>query len=238
MEAEIQARIEAANEKTFKIIEDYISNGYLENLAKLLVYLPEERRNTAIQQLPEYIRNKVCAILNAFDKKKNSDADVLSAVGTVLKTAGFYGKTAADEVIQNDDMVFVNAGKDEREKFFQENPLLSMNVEYYLMDMELLCDLDNRAIQKWLREVDRQDLAMALKGCSEKVKDKVLYNLSNRAAEMFKEDMEFMGPVRKSDVLEKQKKVIRILKKLCDEGEIVLPYGLGILGGLNDGCFC
>lgn len=218
----VRARFDAANQKTFDLIEGFIAGGYEENLARLLIYLPKERRAAALQKLPESVREKVSSILNTFGEKKNSDPDVMSAVGTVLKNADFYGEKAAHEIIQNGDIYFLSAVKSENKNLFEVNPLLSMNVEYYLVNMNVLVEIDDRSFQKWLREVDSQDLAKALKGTDAAVQEKIFRNMSQRAAVMLREDMEFMGPVRKSDVLETQKKLIGILKRLNEEGEIVI----------------
>ena len=223
----VKTRFDAANQKTFDLIEDFIAGGYEENLARLLIYLPDERRRLALQKLPENVREKVSSILNIFSEKKNSDPDVMSAVGTVLKNADFYGEKAAREIIQNGDIYFLSAVESENKNLFEVNPLLSMNVEYYLVNMNVLVDIDDRSIQKWLREVDSQDLAKALKGTDAAVQDKIFRNMSQRAAEMLREDMEFMGPIRKSDVIETQKKLIGILKRLNEEGEIVISRVLG-----------
>lgn len=218
----VRARFDAANQKTFNIIEDFIAGGYEENLARLLIYLPDERRRLALQKLPENVREKVSSILNTFGEKKNSDPDIMSAVGTVLKNADFYGEKAAHEIIQNGDIYFLSAIESENKNLFEVNPLLSMNVEYYLVNMNVLIDLDDRSLQKWLREVETQDLAKALKETDAEVQNKIFRNMSQRAAAMLREDMEFMGPIRKSDVLETQKKLIGILKRLNEEGEIVI----------------
>jgi flagellar motor switch protein FliG len=223
----VKSRFDAANQKTFNIIEDFIAGGYEENLARLLVYLPKERRSAALQSLPESVREKVSSILNTFSEKKNSDPDVMSAVGTVLKNADFYGEKAAHEIIQNGDIYFLSAVESESKNLFEVNPLLSMNVEYYLVNMNVLVDIDDRSIQKWLREVETQDLAKALKGTDAEVQEKIFINMSQRAAAMLREDMEFMGPVRKSDVIETQKKLIGILKRLNEEGEIVISKRFG-----------
>ena len=223
----VKTRFDAANQKTFDLIEDFIAGGYEENLARLMIYLPKERRSAALQSLPETVREKVSSILKTFGEKKNSDPDVMSAVGTVLKNACFYGEKAAREIIQNDDIYFLSAVEIENKNLFEVNPLLSMNVEYYLVNMNVLFDIDDRSIQKWLREVDSQDLAKALKETDAEVQDKIFRNMSQRAAAMLREDMEFMGPVRKSDILETQKKLIGILKRLNEEGEIVISRVFG-----------
>lgn len=212
-----------ANDKTFSIIEDFISSGYIENLAKILIYLPEARRKFALQKLPKEVQEKVSALLDSYSQKKNCDADVLSAVGFVLKKSGFYGAKAAGEVLSGRDVLFMNVMQEKSEDLFSVNPLLSMNLEYYLVNMEILTQIDDRSIQRWLREVSNDELAKALISASKDVQDKVFGNMSRRAALLLQQDIEFMGPVRKSDVLESQKKMMEVLKQLEERGEIVIP---------------
>jgi flagellar motor switch protein FliG len=87
--------------------------------------------------------------------------------------------------------------------------------------------LDDRAIQRVLRDVDNNDLEIALKGSNEEVKSVVLKNLSKRLASMIEEDIEFMGPVRMKDVEEAQQKIVAIIRKLEDSAEIVISRGGG-----------
>ena len=87
--------------------------------------------------------------------------------------------------------------------------------------------LDDRAIQRVLRDVDNNDLAIALKGSGEQVQNAIFNNLSKRLAAMIKEDMEFMGPVRMKDVEEAQQKIVNIIRKLEDSAEIIISRGGG-----------
>ena len=87
--------------------------------------------------------------------------------------------------------------------------------------------LDDRAIQRVLRDVDNNDLAVALKSSNEEVQAAIFNNMSKRLAEMIKEDMEFMGPVRMKDVEEAQQKIVNIIRKLEDSAEIVISRGGG-----------
>ncbi len=82
--------------------------------------------------------------------------------------------------------------------------------------------LDDRSIQKVLREVDQVDLAKALKNVDDEVKDKFFKNMSKRATDMLKEEMEFMGPMRVSDILEQQNKIVDLIRRLEESGEIVI----------------
>jgi flagellar motor switch protein FliG len=85
--------------------------------------------------------------------------------------------------------------------------------------------LDDRAVQQVLREIDTKELALALKVCSEEVKQKVTKNMSERAATMLQEDMEFMGPVRLRNVEEAQQRIVNVIRKLEEAGEIIISRG-------------
>ena len=87
--------------------------------------------------------------------------------------------------------------------------------------------IDNRSVQRVLREVESQDLALALKGASPEVSEKIFTNMSTRAADMLREDIEFMGPVRLRDVEEAQQRVVNIIRRLEETGEIVVARGGG-----------
>ena len=87
--------------------------------------------------------------------------------------------------------------------------------------------LDDRAIQRVLREVDNADLELALKSTTDEVANAIFKNLSKRLAAMIKEDMEFMGPVRMKDVEEAQQKIVGIIRRLEDSAEIVISRGGG-----------
>ena len=85
--------------------------------------------------------------------------------------------------------------------------------------------LDDRSIQRVLREVDARDLAIALKGASDAVKEKIFKNMSQRARQMLQEEMEYMGPVRVKQIEEAQQKIISIIRRLEEAGEIVIIRG-------------
>ncbi len=85
--------------------------------------------------------------------------------------------------------------------------------------------LDDRSLQRVLREIDVKDLSLALKGATEDLRQKFFRNMSRRAAEMLEEDMQFMGPVRVRDVEECQQKIVSVVRQLEDAGEIVIARG-------------
>ena len=108
-----------------------------------------------------------------------------------------------------------------------EEPELADEIRKKMFVFEDILLLDDRAIQRVLRDVDNNDLAVALKGANEEVQNVIFKNLSKRLAAMIREDMEFMGPVRMKDVEEAQQKIVGIIRKLEDSAEIVISRGGG-----------
>lgn len=111
-------------------------------------------------------------------------------------------------------------------EYLEENdPELAEDIKKRLFVFEDILRLDDRALQRIMREVDMKDLSLALKGATEELKAKFFKNMSKRAAEMLKEDMDYMGPVRVKDVEEAQQKVVNVVRGLEEQGEIVIATG-------------
>ncbi|HJW26047.1 MAG TPA: FliG C-terminal domain-containing protein, partial [Rhodocyclaceae bacterium] len=102
------------------------------------------------------------------------------------------------------------------------DPDLAQRILDEMFVFENLMDIDDRSIQLILREVQSDSLVMALKGASEALREKIFKNMSQRAAEMLREDLEAKGPVRVSEVEAEQKEILKIVRRLADEGQIVL----------------
>ena len=108
-----------------------------------------------------------------------------------------------------------------------EEPELADEIRKKMFVFEDILLLDDRAIQRVLREVDNADLELALKSTTEEVQNVIFKNLSKRLAAMIKEDMEFMGPVRMKDVEEAQQKIVAVIRRLEESAEIVISRGGG-----------
>ena len=108
------------------------------------------------------------------------------------------------------------------ESLEEEDPDLAEEIKKRMFVFEDIVMLDDRAIQKVLRDVDTQELSKALKSVDAEVQDKIFKNMSKRAAAMLKEDMEFMGPVRLKDVEEAQQRIVSTIRRLEDSGDIVI----------------
>ncbi|MCA9042504.1 MAG: flagellar motor switch protein FliG, partial [Planctomycetaceae bacterium] len=113
------------------------------------------------------------------------------------------------------------------EKLEEEDGELAEEIKRLMFVFDDLMKLDNRAIQALLKEVDNAQWAMALKGASETIRDKVLGNLSQRAADLLREEMEFLGPVKLSDVEAMQQQIVDVVRRLEDSGEIEVASGDG-----------
>lgn len=108
-----------------------------------------------------------------------------------------------------------------------EDTNLAEEIRKRMFVFEDILQLDNRAVQRFMREVDNGELALALKGSSEDVQSLIFANMSKRLAEQIREDLDFMGPVRLKDVEEAQQKIVNIIRKLEDAGEIIISRGGG-----------
>ena len=111
------------------------------------------------------------------------------------------------------------------ESLEREDPELAEKIKESMFVFEDIITLDDVSIQRILREIDAKELAMALKGCSEEVANAIFRNQSKRAAAALKEDMEFLGPVRLMDVEKAQQKIVGIIRRLDEAGEIVIARG-------------
>ncbi|MBR6711246.1 MAG: flagellar motor switch protein FliG, partial [Selenomonadaceae bacterium] len=108
-----------------------------------------------------------------------------------------------------------------------DNPELAEEIKRLMFVFEDIVMLDDRSLQMVLRDVDTKDLSLALKATPAEVSNKVFKNMSKRAADMLKEEIEFMGPVKIRDVEEAQQKVVNVIRTLEDKGEIVISRGQG-----------
>lgn len=102
------------------------------------------------------------------------------------------------------------------------DPELADEIARLMFTFEDMIHVDDAGIQRALREIESKDLAVALKGSNEDLKAKIFRNMSARAAEMIKEEIEFMGPVRMKNVEEAQQKIVAVLRRLEESGELIV----------------
>jgi len=212
-----------------KTIASFLSNEHPQTVAIILAHLDPDLSGQVLQLLPEKIRGEVLlriALLNKVDPeivKEISDAleAELQSIGSVLgKKIG--GPEKAAEVLSH-------AGRELEDELLteieDENPTLAEEIRKYLFTFEDFLKVDDFSIQTLLREISTDDLKLALKGASPEVKEKFFRNMSKRAADLLKEELELMPPVRITEVEKAQQNIIKTAKKLEQEGKIVLTRG-------------
>lgn len=210
---------------------NFIQNEHPQTIALILAYLKPQQASIVLSALPQDKQADVARRIALMDR---TSPEVIKEVERVLekKLSSLVTEdyTAAGGVQAIVDIL--NSVDRGTEKFIMEtleieNTDLAEEIKKRMFVFEDILSLDNRSIQRFLREVDNNQLAVALKGATEEVQKVVFSNMSKRLSEMIREDIEFMGPVRLKDVEEAQQKIVNIIRKLEDAGEIVISRGGG-----------
>ena len=210
---------------------NFIQDEHPQTIALILSYLPASQASNVVSSLPPEKQADVAKRIAMMDR---TSPDVIKQVEKVLerKLASLVNQDytivgGVDAIVEILNSVDRGTEKHIMETLEVEEPELADEIRKKMFVFEDILSLDNRAIQRVLRDVDNHDLALALKGATEEVQNVILNNLSTRLASMIKEDMEYMGPVRMKDVEEAQQKVVSVIRKLEDSGEIVISRGGG-----------
>ncbi len=205
---------------------NFIQQEHPQTIALILAYLEPQKASIILASLPHEIQSDVSKRIATMDR---TDPNILREVERVLEkklsTLSSEDYTAAggvENIVEILNMVDRSTEKTIIESLEEEDPELAEEIKKRMFVFEDIVLLDDRAIQKVLREVDTGELAKALRGVEAEVQDKIFRNMSKRAASMLKEEMEYMGPVRLKDVEETQQKIVSIIRKLEDQGEIVV----------------
>ncbi|MDR2702573.1 MAG: flagellar motor switch protein FliG [Spirochaetaceae bacterium] len=205
---------------------NFIQQEHPQTIALILAYLEPNKASIILQNLPHEVQSDVARRIATMDR---TSPEVLREVERVLEkklsTLSSEDYTAAggvESIVEILNLVDRSSEKQIIEALEDEDPELAEEIKKRMFVFEDIVMLDDRAIQKVLREVDSQELAKALKSVDTEVQDKIFRNMSKRAAGMLKEDMEYMGPIRLKDVEEAQQKIVSIIRHLEDTGEIVV----------------
>ena len=198
-------------------------------IAIVLSYLDPDQAANVVSLLPERARPDVMMRVAALDGVPPSALNELNVImekqfaGTTTVAQSTMGgfKTAANIINYMDSSV----GSAIMTAIQEHDNEMSDSIQELMFVFDNLIDVDDRGIQALLREVSSDNLTLALKAADDKIKDKILKNMSKRAAEMLKEDMEARGPVKLSDVEAAQKEILAVARRLADAGEIVLGGG-------------
>ena len=210
---------------------NFIQDEHPQTIALILSYLSPQQAGQIISALAPDRQADVAKRIAVMDR---TSPDIIKEVEKVLesKLASLVNQDytiigGVDSVVEILNSVDRGTEKHIMESLEIEEPELADEIRKKMFVFEDVLLLDDRSIQRVLREVDNSDLGIALKGANEQVQNAIFNNLSKRLATMIREDMEFMGPVRMKDVEEAQQKIVNIIRKLEDAGEIIISRGGG-----------
>ncbi len=208
---------------------NFIQNEHPQTIALIMSYLHAEQAGAILSALPPAQQVEVAKRIATMDR---TSPEVLKEIESVLE------KRLSSFVLEDFNMAGgietavailnrVDRGTEKTiiEALEEEDPELAEEIKKRMFIFENLVTLDDRSIQRVLREVDMKDLALALKTASEDVTNRIFKNISKRAAEMLREDISLMGPVRLRDVEEAQQKIVNIIRQLDESGEIIIARG-------------
>jgi len=205
---------------------NFIQQEHPQTIALILAYLEPNKASIILQNLPHEVQSDVARRIATMDR---TSPEVLREVERVLEkklsslsSEDYTAAGGVESIVEILNLVDRASEKQIIEALEDEDPELAEEIKKRMFVFEDIVMLDDRAIQKVMREVDSQELAKALKSVDSEVQDKIFKNMSKRAASMLKEDMEYMGPVRLKDVEESQQKIVSIIRHLEDTGEIVV----------------
>lgn len=210
---------------------NFIQNEHPQTIALILSYLGANQSGQILSALPQEKQADVAQRIATMDR---TSPEIIKEVEHVLErklssmVTQDYTSTGGVQTIVD----ILNSVDRGTEKFIMEtleiqDAELAEDIKKRMFVFEDIITLDSVSVQRFIREVENNELAVALKGSTEEVKDMIFANMSKRMAEMIKEDMEFMGPIRLRDVEEAQQKIVNIIRKLEEAGEIILARGGG-----------
>lgn len=210
---------------------NFIQNEHPQTIALIMAYLQPEQSSIILSALPPDRQVEVARRIALMDR---TSPDVIKDIEKVLErklssliNQDFTSAGGVESVVDILNGVDRATERTIIENLEVQDPELAEEIKKRMFVFEDIVLLDDRSLQLVLREIDNKELSLALKAASNEVANKVYKNMSKRAAEMLKEEMEFMGPVRIRDVEEAQQRIVNVIRRLEDAGEIVVARGRG-----------
>ncbi len=210
-------------------VVDIVQDEHPQIIAIVLAFLESNQAAEVIEKLPEELRSDIVmrvARLTDIQQSALAEIENLIANKSGESSRGVTRKVGGDKVAA----AIVNSLKPERgerllEQIKEKNEELSERIQEMMFVFETLLEVDDRGIQALLREIPNDLLVVALKGCDPEISDKILGNMSKRAATLLREDMDAKGPIKLSDVETAQKEILDVARRLADAGDINLGQG-------------
>jgi len=212
-------------------IFNFIQNEHPQTIALILSYLEPQQAGTILSSLPQEAQADIAKRIATME---STSPEVISEIESVLErklsstvTQDYTETGGVDAVVEVLNGVDRQTEKTILDALEIQDPELAEEIKKRMFVFEDLVTLDNRSIQRVIRDVENEDLLLSMKVSSEDVKEILFKNMSQRMAETFKEDMAVMGPVRLRDVEEAQSRIVAVTRRLEDAGEIIIARGGG-----------
>ena len=203
-----------------------LRSEHSQTAALVLAYLEPKKASEILSQLPVEMQTDVAKRIATMDRTTPEVIrEVESTLEIKLSTFDSEDFSAAGGIDTTAEILNLTDRSTERtiiENLEEEDPELAEEIKKRMFVFEDVIILDDRSIQKVLRKVENNDLTKALKAVDEEVKEKILRNMSKRAALLIQEDIEFMGPIKLSEVEEAQQRIVNVIRKLEEDGEVVI----------------
>ncbi|WP_096199359.1 flagellar motor switch protein FliG [Bacillus sp. FJAT-45350] len=212
-------------------ILNFIQNEHPQTIALILSYLESVQAGQILSELPQEVQADVAKRIALMD---STSPEIVNEVESILEqklsstvTQDYTDAGGIEAVVEVLNSVDRSTERTILDALEIQDPELAEEIKKRMFVFEDVVTLDNRSIQRVIRDVENEDLQLSLKVSSEEVREVIFNNMSQRMAETFKEEMEFMGPVRLRDVEEAQSRIVAIIRRLEEAGEIVIARGGG-----------
>lgn len=210
---------------------NFIQNEHPQTIALILSYLKPGQAAQILTALPQEVQaeaaRRIASMERASPDMVNEVERELEKRLSTLVSEEYTTIGGVDSIVEIINQVDRTTEKNIMESMELENPELAEVIKKRMFVFEDITILDNRSVQRVLRDVDNHELAIALKGSGDKVKELIFSNLSKRLAAMIEEDLQYMGPKRMKEIEEAQQTIVNIIRKLEEAGEIVISRGAG-----------
>ncbi|MEQ6375323.1 flagellar motor switch protein FliG [Bacillaceae bacterium S4-13-58] len=212
-------------------ILNFIQNEHPQTIALVLSYLDSVQAAQILSELPQEMQADIAKRIALMD---STSPEIINEVEQILErklsatvTQDYTQTGGIEAVVDVLNSVDRSTERTILDALEIQDPELAEEIKKRMFVFEDIVTLDNRAIQRVIRDVENEDLMLSLKVASEEVKDIVFKNMSKRMSETFQDEMEFMGPVRLRDVEEAQTRIVAVIRRLEEVGEIVIARGGG-----------
>lgn len=210
---------------------NFIQNEHPQTIALIMAYLQPDQAAAILSALPPERQVDVAKRIATMDR---TSPDVIKDVERILErklsslvTQDFTAAGGVDSIVEVLNRVDRTTERTIIENLEVQHPELAEDIKKRMFVFEDIVLLDDRSLQLVLREIESKDMALALKASSNEVAEKIYKNMSKRASDMLREEIEYMGPVRIRDVEEAQQKIVNVIRRLEETGEIIVSRGKG-----------